>query len=128
MILKLIILAIVAVPALVLILVVGGALTRPVRRPAAKPRTTVSVESPPALPSPGAATRLHPGVSRGAPRGGVATPVESDRFIDIARVAGRVKASTVKQVNEIIEKHPDEAVTVLRDWMVDSDEAGRRKG
>ena len=41
----------------------------------------------------------------------------SDDLIDIDQVEGRVKASSVKKVGEIIAKHPDEAVSVIRSWM-----------
>lgn len=42
---------------------------------------------------------------------------EIDRMIDISRVEGRVKASSLRKVGEIIDKHPDEAVGILRNWM-----------
>lgn len=38
-------------------------------------------------------------------------------MIDVKQVEGRVKASSVKRVGEIIERHPDEAVGILRHWM-----------
>jgi flagellar M-ring protein FliF len=41
----------------------------------------------------------------------------SDDLIDIDQVEGRVKASSVKKVGEIIAKHPDEALSVIRSWM-----------
>ncbi len=37
--------------------------------------------------------------------------------IDIAKVAGRVADSLVKKVGGIIEKHPEEALSVIRAWM-----------
>ena len=56
--------------------------------------------------------------------GGGGLPVESEEdeeqfeeLIDIDRVEGRVKASSVKKVGEIVEKHPDEALAILRSWM-----------
>ncbi|SCA57831.1 Flagellar M-ring protein [Candidatus Terasakiella magnetica] len=45
---------------------------------------------------------------------------EDDSFeelIDIDRVEGRVKASSVKKVGEIVEKHPEEALAIIRNWM-----------
>jgi len=42
---------------------------------------------------------------------------EFDELIDIDRVEGRVKASSVKKVGEIVEKHPDEALSIIRNWM-----------
>ena len=42
---------------------------------------------------------------------------EIERMIDISRVEGRVKASSLRKVGEIVDKHPDEAVGILRNWM-----------
>ena len=38
-------------------------------------------------------------------------------LIDIGQVEGRVRASSLRKVGEIIEKHPDEAVSIIRNWM-----------
>ena len=40
-----------------------------------------------------------------------------EQMIDLARVEGRVKASSIKKVGEIVEKHPEEAVAILRNWI-----------
>ncbi len=40
-----------------------------------------------------------------------------EEMIDISRVEGRVKASSVKRVSEIVEKHPEESLAILRSWM-----------
>lgn len=55
----------------------------------------------------------------GAPIPGEGMPEEEqfEELIDIDRVEGRVKASSVKKVGEIVEKHPDEALSILRNWM-----------
>jgi flagellar M-ring protein FliF len=42
---------------------------------------------------------------------------ELDELIDIARVEGRVKASSVRKIGEIIDKHPEEALSIIRTWM-----------
>jgi len=55
--------------------------------------------------------------------GGAPMPVEGEEeeqfeeLIDIDRVEGRVKASSVKKVGEIVEKHPEEALAIVRTWM-----------
>ncbi|HTI86211.1 MAG TPA: flagellar basal-body MS-ring/collar protein FliF [Alphaproteobacteria bacterium] len=41
----------------------------------------------------------------------------SDAQIDLAQVEGRVRESTVKKVGEIVDKHPEEAVNIIRSWM-----------
>ena len=40
-----------------------------------------------------------------------------EELIDIDRVEGRVKASAVKTVGEIVTKHPEEALAIVRGWM-----------
>jgi flagellar M-ring protein FliF len=44
-------------------------------------------------------------------------PSEMDQRIDIARIEGQVKASSVKKVAEFVEKHPEESVSILRSWL-----------
>lgn len=42
---------------------------------------------------------------------------EIDHMIDLNQVEGRVRASSVKKIGEIIEKHPEEAVGIIRGWL-----------
>ena len=46
---------------------------------------------------------------------GVAEEIE--QMIDIGKVEGRVRASSVKKIGEIVDKHPDEAVAIIRNWL-----------
>lgn len=43
-----------------------------------------------------------------------------DQKIDIARIEGQVKASSVKRVSEFVEKHPEESVSIIRTWLHES--------
>ncbi|MDH5749271.1 MAG: flagellar M-ring protein FliF, partial [Rhodospirillales bacterium] len=38
-------------------------------------------------------------------------------MIDLERIEGRVKASSVKKVGEIVTKHPEEALSIIRNWL-----------
>lgn len=50
-----------------------------------------------------------------------ATAVEGiDSMIDLSQVEGRVKGSSIKKIGEIVDKHPDETVAILRSWMYQS--------
>lgn len=40
-----------------------------------------------------------------------------ETMIDLDKVEGRVRESTVRKVTEIIDSHPDESVQVVRSWM-----------
>jgi flagellar M-ring protein FliF len=66
----------------------------------------------PALAGPGGAVDFGP----------VTAPEEEaeealDSMIDIGRVEGRVRASSLKKIGEIVDKHPEEAVAIVRNWM-----------
>jgi flagellar M-ring protein FliF len=41
----------------------------------------------------------------------------SEAMINIKQVEGRVRASSMRKIGEIVEKHPEEAVAILRSWM-----------
>ncbi|RED52426.1 flagellar basal-body MS-ring/collar protein FliF [Aestuariispira insulae] len=54
--------------------------------------------------------------------GGAGLPMEMEddemeAMIDIAQIEGKVKASTMNKIGEIIDKHPEEAVSIIRNWM-----------
>ena len=38
-------------------------------------------------------------------------------MIDLNQVEGRVRASSVKKIGEIVDKHPEEAVNIVRTWL-----------
>ena len=37
--------------------------------------------------------------------------------IDLARIEGQVKASSIKKVADFVDKHPDESSAILRTWV-----------
>ncbi|MFO1014491.1 MAG: flagellar basal-body MS-ring/collar protein FliF [Caulobacteraceae bacterium] len=37
--------------------------------------------------------------------------------LDIAKIEGQVKASSVKRVSDFVDKHPEESVSILRSWL-----------
>lgn len=44
-------------------------------------------------------------------------PSEMDQRLDIARIEGQVKASSVKKVADFVQSHPDESTAILRSWV-----------
>jgi flagellar M-ring protein FliF len=42
---------------------------------------------------------------------------EEDSLIDMNAVEGKVKASTVRKVGDIVSTHPNETVSIIRNWM-----------
>jgi flagellar M-ring protein FliF len=57
------------------------------------------------------------GGGAGGAAGQLAPPSEMDQRLDIARIEGQVKASSVKKVAEFVDKHPDESTAILRSWV-----------
>ncbi|ESQ76018.1 flagellar basal-body MS-ring/collar protein FliF [Asticcacaulis sp. AC402] len=51
---------------------------------------------------------------------GLVPTVEQEQRIDIARIEGQVKASSVKKVSEFVDRHPEQSVSILRAWLHDS--------
>jgi len=45
---------------------------------------------------------------------------DEESMIDISQVEGRVRASSMKKIGEIVDKHPEEAVAIIRSWMYQS--------
>ncbi len=41
---------------------------------------------------------------------------EDDELINISRVKGGIKSATYRKINEMIEKHPEEALSIIRQW------------
>ncbi|MEM8987856.1 MAG: flagellar basal-body MS-ring/collar protein FliF [Pseudomonadota bacterium] len=51
------------------------------------------------------------------PPPGAAPANEFQEQFDIAQIQGQVKASSVKKVSEIVDKHPEESLAILRSWL-----------
>lgn len=45
----------------------------------------------------------------------IAPPKES--MIDISRIEGQVRESSIKKVGEVVQSHPEEALAILRSWL-----------
>jgi flagellar M-ring protein FliF len=42
---------------------------------------------------------------------------EIDQMIDINQVEGRVRASSLKRISDLVNEHPEQAVNIMRGWM-----------
>ncbi len=60
----------------------------------------------PALPGPSGAAVALP-----------APDASQEASIDIAQIQGRVRASSVKKVAEVVDQHPDESIQIIRGWL-----------
>jgi flagellar M-ring protein FliF len=85
-----------------------------------RPLVTRAFESMPqgedALMSEGIAQLSGPG---GVPMPGSQQEDEEDldELIDIDKVEGRVKASSLRKISDIVDKHPEEALSIVRTWL-----------
>ena len=64
-----------------------------------------------------AAALTAPSAGAPAPSDSLSLDEQYEELIDIDRVEGRVKASSVKKIGEIVQKHPEEALSIIRTWM-----------
>jgi len=46
-----------------------------------------------------------------------ALPPPKDSMIDIQRIEGQVRDSSIKKVGEVVSTHPDEALAIIRTWL-----------
>jgi flagellar M-ring protein FliF len=47
------------------------------------------------------------------------TPERLDAGIDVARISGQVKASSIKKISEVVGSHPDESISIIRSWLAE---------
>ena len=46
-------------------------------------------------------------------------PSRTDPGIDVARISGQVKASSIKKMSEVLSQHPDESIAIIRTWLAE---------
>ncbi len=109
---EVLVLAIVGI--LVVLLVVRPLIDRTFTVPQAQKPKTAAPPGPPMLTDRSGET---PAPALAAAIAQAEGPSEIEQLIDIGRVEGRVRASSLKKLGEIVEKHPEEAVSILRNWM-----------
>jgi flagellar M-ring protein FliF len=49
--------------------------------------------------------------------GQMALPAPRESMIDISRIEGQVRESTIRKVGEVVESHPEEALAIIRTWL-----------
>ena len=123
---ELLVLSIIAV--LVLLLVVRPLLSRLLALPGiAQPGLALAGPAGAALP-PGAAAALAipgPGGAMSLPGMSAADGMieadamadQIDQMIDINQVEGRVRASSLKRISDLVDQHPEQAMNIMRGWM-----------
>ena len=54
--------------------------------------------------------------------GAVAAGPDGEQMVDVSQVTGRVRASSIKKIADMVENHPAEAVNIVRAWMAQGDQ------
>lgn len=49
--------------------------------------------------------------------GGMAGGADDESMIDMAQIEGQMRASSLRKVTELVAKHPEESLAILRGWM-----------
>jgi flagellar M-ring protein FliF len=52
-----------------------------------------------------------------APGGGGALVPADDAMVDLANIEGQMRASSLRKLAEMVERHPDETLSIMRSWM-----------
>ena len=70
-----------------------------------------------ALAAPGVAAL--PGPNAPAMAAGVPTALlEDESMVNLAQIEGQMRASSLRKISELVEKHPEETLSIVRGWMV----------
>ena len=44
--------------------------------------------------------------------------IEDESMVNIAQIEGQMRASSLRKISELVEKHPEETLSIVRGWMV----------
>ena len=70
------------------------------------------------------AGRGDPGRGRGGGGGGGVSEgfaaTEDDGLVSLSNIEGQLRASALRRLTELVERHPDESLTIVRAWMQES--------
>ena len=65
----------------------------------------------------GTAIASQPGLAGVLPSNELDAASELDQKIDVSKVEGRVRASSLRKLAEMVEQHPEETVAIVRSWL-----------
>lgn len=72
-----------------------------------------------ALAGPAAAIGALPGpAGRALAEAGQAPLLEDESMVNLAQIEGQMRASSLRRIGELVEKHPEETLSIVRGWMV----------
>lgn len=68
------------------------------------------------VPGSGAAALGGPG-QLALPGGHVAGLLEDENMVDVAQIEGQMRAASLRKLADLVDRHPNEALTIMRGWM-----------
>ncbi len=81
-------------------------------------RRVLAGDETPALPAPSGEAQLALEGGEGVPQLTGPQPTSAtNEAIELAQIAGEVQASSLKRVGDLIHDNPNEAVTIIRNWI-----------
>jgi hypothetical protein len=51
------------------------------------------------------------------PGGAIAGLLEDESMVSISQIEGQLRASSIRRISDLADKHPDETLSILRGWM-----------
>ncbi len=71
-----------------------------------------------ALAGPGGGALLGNGPGAQALRPGAQALLEDESMVNLSQIEGQIRASSIRRVTELVDKHPEETLYIVRGWMV----------
>jgi flagellar M-ring protein FliF len=71
-----------------------------------------------ALGGPSAAATLAGPTTQAIAAGAPPPLLEDESMVNIAQIEGQMRASSLRRIGELVEKHPEETLSIVRGWMV----------
>ncbi len=71
-----------------------------------------------ALAGPGGGALLGNGPGAQALRPGAQALLEDESMVNLSQIEGQIRASSIRRVTELVDKHPEETLSIVRGWMV----------
>ena len=44
--------------------------------------------------------------------------LEDDRMVNVAQIEGQLRASSMRRLVQLVERHPEETLAIVRNWMM----------
>jgi len=116
---KIIEVAILSLTALLLGFFVGRPLIKRMFAPLPMPGQVAAAMAAAQLPAPAPAAAQDSAAPQvaGPSTAAVSLPPPKESMIDIQRIEGQVRESSVRKVGEVVQAHPEEALAILRTWL-----------